>query len=83
MVPRTEAVLHHGTTFSIGAPWSSYHLRVIDPRVLLTDHSSIEEELRAERRLRERVEEELRAERQKGEGSRPEKRSRVEPPRDV
>jgi hypothetical protein len=41
MAPRTEAVLRHGTTFSVGAPWSFFECEVLDLKSILEERDEL------------------------------------------
>jgi len=41
MVPRTEAVLRHGTTFSVGAPWKIFECEVLDLKSILEERDEL------------------------------------------
>jgi hypothetical protein len=41
MAPRTEAVLRHGTTFAVGAPWNIFECEVLDLKSILEERDEL------------------------------------------
>jgi hypothetical protein len=45
MAPRTEAVLRHGTTFSVGAPWKFFECEVLDLKSILEERDQLKQKV--------------------------------------
>jgi len=45
MAPLTETVLHHGTTFSVGAPWCIFECEVLDLKSILEERDQLKQKV--------------------------------------